>query len=261
MNVFTSGSRHQPWLWQVTGLCFILGVLLAGSLKTVSSIQRSGSGNIRVGGVAPSVSASFNQAVKGKDKEIEALREQNTQLQNTLAQGDGQAKMLNNDLQKMKQLAGLTEVVGRGIILTLADSKTGPPSNRMFEKDNYIIHDWTIQRALNEMNASGAEAISINGQRITNRTAIRCVGPTAMINNVPLASPFEIKAIGDPNTLAGGLNIPEGFMDSLRSYDPAMAKLEKKDRIVVPAYTGSTELRYATPVTGDKTPADKEKTG
>jgi uncharacterized protein YlxW (UPF0749 family) len=262
MNVFTSGSRHQPWVWQVTFLCFVLGILLAGSLQTVNNIHRSGVASAtRPGGLAPNINTGLSRAVRDKDKEIASLREQNTQLQNTMAQGDGQSKMLNQELQKMKLLAGLTEVKGPGIILTLQDSPTGPPSNRTFEAENYLIHDWTIQRALHELNASGAEALSINGQRVTSRTPVRCVGPTAMINNVPTASPYEIKAIGDPNTLAGGLTIRDGFADSLRSYDPRMVKIEKKQGLAIPAYTGSTEFRYATPVTGSKSSGVADKTG
>lgn len=261
MNVFTSGSRHQPWVWQVTFLCFVLGILLAGSLQTVSNIHRSGEGSRLGTGAPPSINANLSKAVRDKDREISTLREQATQLQNTLAQGDGQSKMLNKELQKMKLLAGLTEVKGPGIILTLQDSPTGPPSNRMFEKENYLIHDWTIQRAINELNASGAEAVSINGQRVLSRTAIRCVGPTALVNNVAFSSPYEIKVIGDPNTLAGGLTIREGFADSLRSYDPRMIKIEKKQSVVVPAYTGSTEFRYATPIVEGKTSGAAQKPG
>jgi uncharacterized protein YlxW (UPF0749 family) len=178
--------------------------------------------------------------------EIVKVRAEKTRLEETLAKGDGLAKTLNEELQKTKILAGLTEVQGPGIILVIQDSKKGPPSNRMFEKENYIIHDYTIQQAINELNASGAEAISINGQRIIGRTPIRCVGPTAIVNDVRTASPFEIRAIGNPDTLWGGLNLPGGYMDVMfKAYDPAMARMERRKLIQVAGYTGTTDLRYA----------------
>ena len=102
------------------------------------------------------------------------------------------------------------------------------------------------QQAINELNASGAEAVSINGQRIISRTPIRCVGPTAIVNDVRTASPFEIRAVGNPDTLWGGLNLPDGYIDTMfRAYDPDMCRIEKRKSILVPGYTGSTEIRYA----------------
>jgi uncharacterized protein YlxW (UPF0749 family) len=258
MNVFTAGSRHQPWVWQVTGLCFVLGLLLAGSVRTVNNVRKSG-GASRLGFSPVQQDPRLSKKIEEQDKEIAELRAQKTALENTLAKGTGEASLLNKELQDTKLVAGLTNVKGPGIVLTLKDSKKGPPSNRSFEIDNYIIHDVTLQRALNELNASGAEAIAINGQRITGRTAIRCVGPTAQINGVPLASPYEIHAIGDPNTLNGGLTIPEGFAEFIQSYDPEMIRIEKRSEIYVPGYTGTTDFKHAKPAPAEETKAAEEK--
>ncbi len=244
-GLFTSSHRHQPWLWQVTALCFILGLLVAGSLQTVSTIRRSGTAPGRVGfggGISPSMTATLRQ----REKEIADLREKQTALENVLAEGSGKLQALNEELQKVKLLSGLTEVEGPGIFMMLQDSKRR--SNRAFESERLIVHDYDLQMLVNELTASGAEAISINGQRVISRTAIRCVGPAIMVNSVPVVPPFEILAIGDPGTLAGGLNLPGGYLDDLRATDPAMFRLERRERVRVPAYTGSTEVRWAKPV-------------
>ncbi len=242
--MFTSAHRHQPWVWQVTALCFMLGVLLAGSLQTVSTIRRAG-GAGRVGfmsGTSPGLSATLKQ----REKEIADLREKQTKLENVLAQGSGKLKALNDELQNAKLLSGLIEVQGPGIVLTLQDGK--PRSHRAFDASRFTIHDYDLQMVVNELIASGAEAIAINGQRVVARTAVRCVGPTIMVNSVPVVPPFEIVAIGDPGTMAGGLNLPGGYLDDLRITDPSMFRLEKRADLVVPAYTGSTEVRWAKPV-------------
>jgi len=246
MNVFTSGQSHQSWVWQVTALCFVLGVLLMGSLRTVSEVKRSGSGAIRVG--VPPGGGVRPEMVRKLEKEIADLRESKTTLENTLAKGNDQVKALNDELQKVKVLAGLTPVTGAGIVLTLEDSKRGPPTNRAFEQDKYIIHDYDLQQAVHELLASGAEAVAVNDQRVTSRTAIRCVGPTVQVNFVSVVPPFVISAIGDPNALLGGLSLPNGFIDNLRRYDPAMVAVEKRARIALPAYSGSTEMRYTKPI-------------
>lgn len=246
MNIFTTGFRHQPWVWQVTGLCFILGTLLAGSIQTVSSINRSGIAAVRVG-VPPPTASQLIEFKKLQDQIAELTKKKNDLL-SSIAHGDNQAKTLDEELQKVDVLAGLTPVHGQGIILYLQDSKKTPPSNRLFDADKYIIHDVDLQQVVNELAASGAEAISINGQRIIARTAIRCVGPTIQVNGIPIVPPFEVKAIGDKNTLAGGLNLPLGVLDGLRRCDPDMYKLEEKQDILVPGYTGNTQTRYAKPV-------------
>lgn len=243
--MFTTAHRHQPWLLQVTALCFMLGLLLAGSLQTVSTIRRSGSGAGRVGfisGATPSLSATLKQ----RENEIADLREKQTRLENVLAQGSGKLKALNDELQNAKLLSGLTEVQGSGIVLTLQDGK--PRSNRAFDASRLTIHDYDLQMVVNELVASGAEAIAISGQRVVARTAIRCVGPTIMVNSVPVVPPYEIVAIGDSGTMAGGLNMPGGYLDDLRMTDPTMFRLDKRARLVAPAYTGSTEVRWAKPV-------------
>jgi len=249
MNLFTSGHRHQPWLWQVTALCFILGLLLAGSLQTVRNISRSGTNFGRVG-LPPSSPIRVEAARKEeREKEIAGLRERITELENALAEGSSQAETLNKQLQEVKLLAGLTEVRGPGIVLTLQDSQKRPTTMRAFEAEKYIIHDVDLQQAVHELFASGAEAVAVNDQRIIGRSAIRCVGPTIQVNGTAIVPPFEIKAIGDPGALIGGLNLPLGFLDNLRRFDPDMFKLEKRGKLALPAYTGSTETRYVKPVT------------
>jgi uncharacterized protein YlxW (UPF0749 family) len=246
MNVFTANIRHQPWVWQVTSLCFVLGLLVTVSLQTVSSIRQSGAGTGRVGG-PPLAMSSLSETVRKREKEISDLREKQTQLENTMAHGNDRLKTLNDELQKTKMLAGLTAVTGPGIILTLNDSARRPPSNRAFEQERYNIHDYDLQTVVNELGASGAEALSINGQRFISRTSIRCVGPTILVNAVPMTPPYSVQAIGDPITLAGALNLPGGYLDNLRQTDPGMFRLEKRALLSIPDYTGSTEVRYMRP--------------
>lgn len=242
--MFASAHRHQPWLWQVTALCFILGLLVAGSLQTVSTIRRTGNTVVRVGVGGPA-GPQLTATLRQREKEIADLREKQTNLENVLAEGSGKLQALNDELQKVKLLGGLSEVHGPGIQLTLQDGK--PRSNRAYEAERMTIHDYDLQMVVNELTASGAEALSINGQRIVSRTAIRCVGPTVMVNNVPVVPPFEVLAIGDPGTLSGGLNLPGGYLDELRAVDASMFRLETKEDLRISAFAGSTEVRFAKP--------------
>ena len=149
-------------------------------------------------------------------------------------------------IERYKVLMGQTEMTGPGIVLTLSDSKMSTQV-RPEDVEQFILHDYDIQRVVNELRVAGAEVISINGQRVVERTAIRCVGPVAHVNNSPVTSPFVITAIGDPEVLYGGLMIANGIVDWLRSLTFPVT-VEKRAHLRVPAYSGSVQLRNARPV-------------
>ncbi len=149
-------------------------------------------------------------------------------------------------LTEAQLLAGLTPVQGPGIIVTLRDSKklalhmpTGfaPPN---------IIHDTDIAAVVNELQAAGAEAISINGQRLVATSAVRCVGPDVMVNFMPLAAPFVIKAIGSPATLLAKVNLPGGITTQIRTYDPAMLSVQTAETLTLPAYGRTMRPQFDT---------------
>ena len=244
MNVFTLGHRHQPWVWQVTGLCFVLGVLLAGSLQTVSSIRRSGAEGGRIG-FSPIPSSARQDTIRELQKEIGKLQKSKTDLEDTLASGSNKAKTLNESLQEAKQLAGLTPVTGPGLVIELRDSTLRAPSNRVWDQERFIIHDVDLQQVVNEVLAAGAEAVALNDQRYTARTAIRCVGPVIQVNGTPISMPFRVQVIGDPKLLGAALSLPGGLLDGLRWVDKQMCKVEKRQRLHLPGYAGSTATRYA----------------
>ena len=207
----------------------------------------------RVGYPAARVAATPTQAVRKHQEEINLLRARITELENAMGKGKGEEKVLNDELQKTKILAGLTPVQGPGVIITLKDSARQSGSLlRTSELSRGIIHDIDLQAVVHELFASGAEAVSVNGQRVVGRTAIRCVGPTVQINSVPIAVPFIVRGIGDPDTLFSGLNLQMGVLDQIRQYDAAMVKMEKVKLVELPGYAESTDIKYAEPVVKPK---------
>lgn len=155
--------------------------------------------------------------------------------------------IMKKELDNAQILAGTTELSGKGITVTLADS-TLPSSEMSAGVEAYIIHDGDLRMVLTELYGAGAEAVSINGQRIVATTAVRCVGNTIMVNDVKIATPFEIKAIGDPNTLEAALMIKGGVSDYLKSWGISLT-VKKEEKIDVPRYTGVISFKHAQPVT------------
>ena len=113
------------------------------------------------------------------------------------------------------------------------------------EVDRRYFEICLFTQVVNELKSAGAEAISINGQRVVYSTAVRCVGPVAQINDSKKSSPFVITAIGDSETLLSAMNLANGVLDNIRKYDPFMAGAEKQASVKVPAFSGSIQMKYA----------------
>lgn len=139
-------------------------------------------------------------------------------------------------------LACRVNLTGEGVIIVMNDSSTvaKPGEN----PNAYVIHDDDILRVINELRAAGAEAISINGQRLIATSEIRCAGPTLSVNNVRSAAPYEICAIGDKKTLANAIKMRGGVEETLKVWGIKL-DIKTSDKIFVPAYTGNAKNSYA----------------
>ena len=254
MSVFSTGMNHRSFLWQITSLCFVLGLLMAAAWQTASQINHNGGATNRAGFVYGSdVQVAAKKAAE-YEKEINKLNGDN----NRLMKGKSAESEKNKKLSEYRVFAGLTQVAGPGIQVTLVDSARRNTFNDPLSLAS-IVHDVDIALVVNELKASGAEAIAVNGERIIATSSIRCVGPVVHVNNVPAAPPFIIQAIGDQNALYGGINLPNGVLDKLRQFDPDMAKLERKAKLVLPAFAGGTQMKFTHEVKpADETPSDKK---
>ncbi|MBO4293614.1 MAG: DUF881 domain-containing protein [Clostridia bacterium] len=143
-------------------------------------------------------------------------------------------------IKKANKMIGLSEVKGPGVIVTLKDS----PKNmvNVFNVANSVVHDIDILSVINELKNAGAEAISINDERLVITSAILCDGNVVRINKEKVGVPFVIKAIGLPESLAA-LERPGGYIEYLGKY--VEVSLEKSNEITIPKYTGKIEFTYS----------------
>jgi uncharacterized protein YlxW (UPF0749 family) len=147
-------------------------------------------------------------------------------------------------LQKMR--AGLTDVRGPGVLIVLDD---GPHSPRGGEANGTLIHDYDLRDVVSVLWLAGAEAISINNERVVNSTSIYCVGSTVMVNDTRLSPPYEINAIGDPMHLQDHLRNP-GYLGEIKSKTERFGiKFEfiRIDTMIIPAFRGSLPHRFTRP--------------
>lgn len=133
------------------------------------------------------------------------------------------------ELLNLSKLTGTHQYIGPGIIIKLSDNNK---SVKEGENPNLgIIHDMDLVELVNNLWTAKAEAISINGERITSLTGINCVGSAIMINKSRIFPPFVIKAIGTPEKLSK--IIENGYMKTLNSYGIKYF-IEKYNRLELP---------------------------
>jgi uncharacterized protein YlxW (UPF0749 family) len=261
MSVFTSQIRNKPFTGSITILAVVLGGLLALSLKEQNRIRQQQLPSTRLPQLA-SAYGELRDTAAEQNKQIGDLRRSLAKYQQAADKEGQTTKLLQADLLKANVMSGLTAVTGPGVVVTLSDSKKQPPPREGYSPQEYqqileafLIHDQDIQIVLNELNAAGAEAIAVNNQRLVSVTAVRCVGPVVLINNIPTSPPVRITAIGDPDTLAGGLTMTGGVRDKFaESGDPSMIRIDKvkASTLTIPAFNGSVALRFAKPATDAK---------
>ncbi len=218
-------------------ILLLLGFGITIQLKSVSFNKTRSTETLR----ASELQAQLN-AEKEKNESLTAdLENIKAQLSQLREGTEVSALMLMTEqLDTAEKLAGTVALTGPGVTVTIKDS----PTNGAVPSESQIIHDSDIRTVTNELFASGAEAVSVNGERIVSTTAIRCVGPTITINGTRLSTPFIIKAIGDAKTLEAGLIVKGGVVDALAPWGINIS-ISHSDKIEIPAYSGATTFKYA----------------
>lgn len=177
--------------------------------------------------------------LKSAEAQQERLAQENGQLRQQLAQ----LPAVPAADPGLAILAGTVAVAGPGLTIRLDES---PARDGGRPDMTTQLRDEDVLRVINELLAAGAEAISVNGQRMVAISEIRNVGNKMIINGVMVAPPMEIVAIGDPAVLQSALRMRGGVVDYLQLWSIEV-KIQQAERLVVPAYRGTPAFRFATP--------------
>lgn len=153
------------------------------------------------------------------------------------------------DTSEAAAAAGLTAVKGPAVSVTLTDAPANvkPPG---VAEELLIVHQQDIQAVVNAMWEGGAEAMTIQGQRVTARTGIKCVGNSVLLHGIPYAPPYVIVAIGDQRAIEQSLQAST-YLEAYRQYADKYALGYAQKRVAeatLPAYGGAITLGYAKPV-------------
>jgi uncharacterized protein YlxW (UPF0749 family) len=172
-------------------------------------------------------------------------------IQSVEGQGAGSAdlvRQLNAQLQDARIAAGLIPLTGTGIVLQLDDSQAPVPPDA--SQADYLVGSHDIRTVVEELWIAGAEAIAINGERVTTTTAVIDIGPTLLVNSAYLAPPYQVTAIGSTD-LYQQLSRSPGFVDFVRARAEGYGirlSFAEPESVEMPAFAGTITLRYSRPI-------------
>ena len=221
-------------------MCFLLTLGICVQIKTVKNSNSTVSNNYEENSLRAEV-LKYKEKYDNKYKELEKAEQTLEQERENSTQNDDNLKETEESITEGNKMIGLTELNGPGVTVTLTDSKKDISSS--LNPSDLVVHDLDVLSVINELKNAGAEAISINDQRLTPNSGIICGGNIIDINGEKVGAPFIIKAIGLPEQLAA-LNRPGGYLATLKEYNIGV-EFKKSNNITIPKYTGTITYKYA----------------
>lgn len=226
-------------------VCLILTMAICVQIKTMQSANSTVTKTFEEDSLR-------DEVLKWKDKtdelsKISDLAEKKlSKVRENATQDDEVASNIESQITENNKLLGLTTLEGPGIEITLKDDPTATAESVGIFGDvsDHIVHDADLRVIVNELKNAGAEAISINGERLVSSTAITCIGNVIKVNDERITSPFTIKAIGFPESLAG-IDRAGGYIERLREYGIVFT-LKKSNNVQIQKYNGAISAKYMT---------------
>ena len=222
-------------------MCFALTSGICIQVKTVKNTSSTSSKNYEENNLRAEV-LKYKEKYDNLLKETEKIDSQLQEQIESATKNNSELEEAKNQINDGNKIIGLTEVTGPGITLTIADSDID--SNSVLDPSNFIIHDIDLLKVVNELKNAGAEAISINGQRIINMSDIVDVGSNSIIfvNQQRILAPYEIKAIGDSTKLESTLLGNGGYVEELKNYGFDIDIT--KGKVSIPKYSKDITHKY-----------------
>lgn len=221
-------------------VCVLLGFMITYQLKAVMNQKKEATDKKPVAAITLQIEQLQNQK-KDLEKKINELQTQIKSYEDAAADSNTIAKEIVKKLEDTRILTGNVDVQGEGVAIYIT------PQSEIFGNslDAPTIIDTDLIKIVNELNAADAEAISINGIRVTARTGIRSASNYITINDERI-SPFKkitIKAIGNKKNLKETLEFP-----GVLGIDGATITYEVLDKIEISKYNKSLDFKYAKPI-------------
>jgi uncharacterized protein YlxW (UPF0749 family) len=234
-------GAHARQRWPVAVLAVFM---VTGFLCVAASVSAGGDDLRPTGGDIPSLLRDRAQRIDDRRDAARELRADVDQLVSSVEGRDLDAVL--EEVDDLEPATGLTAVQGPGVRVTLTDApRTGDDPD--VNLNQLVVHQQDIQAYVNALWAGGAEAISLQGQRLMATTGITCVGNSVVLDGVPYSPPYVMEAIGPRASMLDAMETsPETstYADYAEVYDLGL-EIEPLDRVKVKAYANPIALSHA----------------
>lgn len=237
--------RDRGVLWRLLAPAVFL---LAGALFVTSAVSSDGT-DLRAGRYG-----DLSTVVQQATEEVDALQAERSALADeverlTAGLNDTGVSSIQDQVRRLEVPAGMGAMRGPGLTVELDDAPTDALDDPDVDPNFLVVHQQDIQAVVNAMWAGGAEAMTIQGQRVISTTGIKCVGNTVVLHGIPYSPPYVITAVGDPASMLTEINESPyiaSYLDWVEQHDLGWDVLPHSE-VELPPYKGSLELDYARP--------------
>lgn len=214
-------------------MVLILTTVIFIQFKTINQTDITSLENMREDELRTEIS-NFKQKAEEINKKIEETDSKIAEYDEAIATDKEASEILANELEQQNNLLGKNDVKGNGVVITLTDTR----AQKITAED--------LRQLVNQLKEAGAEAISINDQRIVYDSYIVDIGTTFIRINgqESIVSPYIVKAIGNPTYLESGLSKKQyGYIDT-KLEEGKDVSLVRQDNILIKKYTGDLNMEY-----------------
>lgn len=221
-------------------MCFILTMCIAIQIRTVTNSNSTATQALIDNGLRDEV-LKWKERYDNAYQELLDSEKQLIQVRQQATQNNTTANAKQEQIKENNMLLGTVEVKGAGLEITLADNNAMGAG--LLEPSIVLVHYNDLLEVVNALNNAGAEAISINGQRVITTTAITCEGNVVKVNGEKISSPFVVKAIGSQGLLLGSMTMAGGYL-SLMENSGVIVNVKTVDDITIEKYNGFISYKY-----------------
>jgi uncharacterized protein YlxW (UPF0749 family) len=233
----------RGWGWAVPAVAAIAGILFVASAFTADGTDLR------------STTTDLGTLVADRSEEVADLRADMRELRDDKADleaevQDAEVREARAVVDGLEQPAGMEPVSGSGLVVTLDDAPRDRLDDPGVDPNLLVVHQQDIQAFVNALWAAGADAISLQGQRLISTTGIKCVGNTVVLEGVPYSPPYRIEAVGDVSAMQAGLQESRSvqiYNEYVDQYGLGLS-VEEDVSLDIPAYGGTPQLQWAEPI-------------
>lgn len=212
-------------------VAFILAMVMFTQFKTVEQTDIVAIETMRETELRSEL-ASWKEKYGEVETKLEDTNNKIQEYKTQMSSEENASEVLKQDLEDSQTYLGYTDMEGEGIIITLEDN------------DFKNIERFDLISLVNELKLAGAEAISINDERIVSNSDIALINyRIILVNGRRISGPYIVKAIGDKKYLESAITIKGGYLDEIKANEKTI-RYSVEDDIVISRFQGTMELNY-----------------